>query len=251
MSLDKYKLTEEQKVEFLKKETIVLNDAEKLNEYQNFVSSQKNSFLLLMNYINKLLIQYKKQGDLSYFVELRARIKTPESALTNDKEKALDDIFGMEIICATEEEIDFCVKQLSNFMNTFKSKEHNKPNGYKAKHYYLFMQDDKQELLYNNATNLSIEPMPLVEFQFKTIDVAIKAFNGSADHSVYKKVDKKQIQKSFDKNELKVGFNLPFMWVSSIDINKPEMKLLSADETAKVLYPFIDVTSREKTTKTK
>ena len=244
MNLDEYKLTEEQKLAFSQKELTILNDAQRLNEYQNFVSSQKTSFLDLMNYINNLLIKHKQQGDLSSFVEFRARIKAADSAISNDSSKTLDDVFGMELICATEDEINFLVDKLTSFMKISRTKEHNKKNGYKAKHYYLYLDPELNNLITSNLQET--EYMPLVEFQFKTIEVAIKASNGSAAHSDYKPVDKNAIQQAFDNHFLKVGFNLPFMWVSSSDINNCEMKLLSADETAKVLYPFINTTTREK-----
>ena len=254
MNLDEYKLTDEQKIAFLQKETTVLNDAQRLNEYQNFISCQKNGFLALMNYINTLLTDYKKHGDISSFVEFRARIKAADSAIANDSNKALDDIFGMELICATEDEINFLVEKLTDFMIVSRSKQHNKDNGYKAKHYYLYLNPNKHTLLENPnsiTANIVEELVPMVEFQLKTIEVAIKASNGSAAHSDYKKTDKKQIQQAFDNSDLRVGFNLPFMWVSSSNIDNSEMKLLSADETAKVLYPFIDMTSREKHSKSR
>ena len=135
-------------------------------------------------------------------------------------------------------------------MITCRSKEHNKPNGYKAKHYYSYLDPKKHDLLACSNLNIHIiedtHLMPVVEIQLKTIEVAIKAINGSASHSDYKNTDREKIQKDFDEHSLKVGFNLPFMWISSSDMDNPKMKLLSADETAKVLYPFIDMTSREK-----
>ena len=249
MDLNKYKLTEEQKIEFMQKETTVLNDAQRLNEYQNFISCQKNAFLALMNYINTLLTNYKKHGDISSFVEFRARIKAADSAIANDLNKALDDVFGMELICATEDEINFLIEKLTDFMIVTRSKEHNKDNGYKAQHYYLYLDPNKHNLLEGSnsiITNYQEELIPMIEFQLKTIEVAIKASNGSAAHSDYKKTDKEQIQQAFDNSDLRVGFNLPFMWVSSSNLDNTEMKLLSADETAKVLYPFIDMTGREK-----
>ena len=252
MDLDEYKLTDEQKMKFLQKETTILNDAQRLNEYQNFISCQKNGFLALMNYINTSLTTYKKQGDISSFVEFRARIKAADSAIANDSNKTLDDVFGMELICATEDEINFLVEKLTDFMIVSRSKEHDKDNGYKAQHYYLYLDPAKHNLLQNPNSiiaNIEEELIPMVEFQLKTIEVAIKASNGSAAHSDYKNTDKEQIQQSFDNYDLRVGFNLPLMWISSSDIDNSEMKLLSADETAKVLYPFIDMTNREKQAK--
>lgn len=246
----------------------------KQKNYENFITSQKPGFLKLMNYINKLLYHYKISGDISEFVQFRARIKAPSSAFKNDNKKALDDVFGMELICATQEEIDFLVNQFlvnqnaneyiekntqstdknSNFLKILRYKFHDKDNGYKAQHYSLCLDYKKLNLLYSDH-ELPKDPekleellskIPLVEFQFKTIEVATKSSIGSAAHSTYKNVNPKEIQADFNNFKLQRGNTLPYMWVSSNSANKPFMKELNDDEVAKKLYPFLNI-DRQKT----
>ena len=55
--------------------------------YYNFVSDQREGFVRIMLHINKLINQLKDNGNISEYVELRARIKAPMSAIRNDRKK--------------------------------------------------------------------------------------------------------------------------------------------------------------------
>jgi len=239
-----YKLSEEEKAKFLEKETQILSNAEKYDYYEDYISTQKKPFLDFMNYLNNWINQQKAEGLISDYVELRARIKAPSSALKNDSDKALDDAFGMELICATDQEIKYLLNELSNFMyNSTKSKSYNKKNGYKAEHRYLTLKQECYNLLYPNMDNdsqdLLSSQVPLIEFQLKTIEIDIIANLGSADHTAYKGSSRDDIQELYNKGELKVGQNLPRMWCSE----NGTMKLLSDERTAKKLYPFLNITN--------
>jgi len=240
---DIYKLSDEERIKFLKKESFIISNAEKFDYYEDYISTQKKPFLDFMYYLNDFINNLKTHGEISDYVEFRARIKAPSSAIFNDGKKALDDCFGMELICATEDEIDYLLDKFYQFMIVTKSKDHNKDNGYKAKHRYLTLKPDCYNLIYpdyeNNSEELLQLQIPLIDFQLKTIEVAIKSDIGSASHTLYKGESKEKIQNLYNSGSLIVGQNLPRMWCC-ID---GKMKLLSDEQTAKKLYPFLDVSS--------
>lgn len=242
MELELYKLSEEEKKKFLKKETEILSNAKRFDQYEDYIAMQKQPFMDLMYYLNDFINNLKSHGNISNYVEFRARIKAPSNAIENDTKKALDDSFGMELICATEDEIKYLINSLYEMMDVIKEKQHNKSNGYKANHFYSFLKESKLDLLYPNMSKKAKEELklklPLIEFQLKTIEVDIKANNGSADHSVYKNANPEEIQKMYNEGKLIVGRNLPRMWCS---VNG-KMELLSDMQTAKKIYPFLDTT---------
>lgn len=221
------------------KQEHIINDSKKLELYQDFVSMQKDAFKSIMYYFNDMLTELKQKGKISDFVEFRARIKAPESALTNDEKKTLDDVFAMEFIGATEKEVDFLLSEVNKKTITTRKKNHDKPNGYKAKH-RVFGLNSQTESEISEKFGVDSNSFPLFECQFKTIAVAIEANTGTAKHINYKNIDPKLIQKKYNNNEFRIGYNIPQMWVSK----NSQMIKLSSDETLKKLYPFLDLTKK-------
>ena len=226
--------------EILNKQEYVVNDSEHFELYENFVYSQRDAFKALMYYFNDMLSNLKEKGEISEFTEFRARIKAPESALHNDPKKALDDIFAMEFIGATEKEVDFILKKVTEKSIVTREKNHDKPNGYKAKHRVFNIKPEVSQEI-SEKFNVDKNTFPLFECQFKTIAVAIEANTGTAAHINYKGIDPKAIQKKYDRNEFILGYNIPQMWVSRGN----QMVKLSSDETLKKLYPFLDLTKKK------
>ncbi len=226
--------------EILNKQEYFANDSKSLELYHNFVYSQKNEFKALMYYFNDMLSTLKEKGEISEFTEFRARIKAPQSALHNDPKKALDDVFAMEFIGATEKEVDYILKKISDKSIVTREKNHNKSNGYKAKHRVFNIKKEVAEEIAQKF-NVNENNFPLFECQFKTIAVAIEANTGTAAHINYKGLDPKIIQKKYDRNEFILGYNIPQMWVSKDN----KMVELSSDETLKKLYPFLDLTKKK------
>ena len=92
-----------------------------------------------MDYVYTTVDNLKQKAKISPFIEIRARIKDIQSAFSNfEKNKMLDDIFGIEIICANEYEISVIKTELEKALRSPKSRSkfYNKPNGYKAWHEY-------------------------------------------------------------------------------------------------------------------
>lgn len=226
-------LSEKEKAEFESKAETVINDNLKLMIYNEYVEEQRKGFIAVMNFVNSKINNLIDEGRVSEFIQIRARIKSVASTLLNDSNKALDDIFGIEIITATEEEYDTIIRNLIPYMHKTKSKNHDKPNGYKAKHKYWTFKKDKMEYLegdFEYERNI-----PMVEFQFKTSEVQVKANIGSANHEDYKGEKREYIQKKYDEGGFGI-FNTPFMWASE----DRKMRLLSKEETLKKIYPFLN-----------
>lgn len=225
----------------LEKQEYYINDATYLELYDDYIAHQKEPFKAIMYYFNDMLAELKEIGKISDFTEFRARIKAPQSALYNDSKKVLDDVFAMEFIGATEKEVDFLLSTISKTAITTRKKDHNKPNGYKAKHRVFSI---KEETAKEIAEKFGIEDstfFPLIECQFKTIAVSIEANTGTASHINYKNIDPKSIQRKYDKGEFRLGYDIPQMWVSK----DGEMKKLSSDETLKKLYPFLNISKKK------
>lgn len=235
-----FKVSDSVAKNILDKQEYYANDSEYLELYQNFVYSQRNEFKALMYYFNDMLSHLKEKGEISEFTEFRARIKAPKSALDNDPKKALDDVFAMEFIGATEKEVDYILKKVAEKSIVTREKNHDKPNGYKAKHRVFNIKPEVAQKI-SEKFNVDKNAFPLFECQFKTIAVAIEANTGTAAHINYKGIDPKVIQKKYERDEFKLGYNIPQMWVSK----GKEMIKLSSDETLKKLYPFLDLTKKK------
>ena len=207
-----------------------VSESQKFDLYNNYVYSQREGFERIINIINDMVNELKENGEISDFFEIRARIKAPKSAIRNDDQKALDDVFGMEIISATEDELEKIIDEIFKFMTPIKEKNHNKPNGYKAFHKLLnFKFHDSEK--FKNIT------IPLIEIQFKTMEVAVKSSGGTADHTLYKGHNKEEIQAKYDNGEFNIYTNIPRMWVS----RNGKLVMLSPEETLKKMYPFLKV----------
>ena len=312
------------------------NDTERADIYQKYVNMQKDHFLAFINYVNNILAVLKYSGSIvSGYTRFSARIKSTESALNNDKKegKALNDVFGLEIDFATEEEKAFVLELLRDSLTETKSKVHNKDNGYVASHvsgyptrgadiiqaferitstvytaegmynsevskfspedkakledpetdrgireYFEMLSSALNEIISNiNAispkhlkiikTNLKIAEQeykkqeklkstkgdqekspdlgafPIIECKFLTIDKAINANLGAANHGDYKGEDLAIVQKEYDREGGIPLSRIPTMYYSTVELDRNgvpvEPKLLSSDETLKVLYPSL------------
>lgn len=239
--MNSWELSEEEEKNFRAKSEALVNEKMRLLLYNEYIVNQRKGFVAVMDFINDRIQDLIDQGKISDFIEIRARIKSAESALKNDDTKALDDIFGMEIITATEEEYDKIIKNLTPYMIKTKSKNHNKPNGYKAKHRYWTFKKEKMQHL-EEPLNYEND-IPMIEIQFKTAEVQISCNIGSANHEDYKGQKREDIQEKYDKGEFNV-FNTPFMWVSEKENQKIKMRLLTEEETLKKIYPFLNIKSK-------
>lgn len=99
-----------------------------------------------------------------------------------------------------------------------------------------------QENLKSAGIDLDLAPdiIPMVEWQFKTIQVAIDANLGGASHQTYKNETTESVQKKYTDMINMFGTiplsQVPTMWISKLDGQNPRQ--LSTMETIKKLYPF-------------
>lgn len=219
-----------------------LTDRQARRTYEQFVNRQEEQFLIFINYLNKHINELREDGLISPFLEFRARIKATNSALKNYKEKALDDVFGIEFICATSNEIKVLQKDLEKILNVHKEKRHDKKNGYKAIHNSCSMKNDVIDQLNNVLESQGKEKrlneeFPMVEVQYKTIEVFYEANYGTASHEKYKGVIVSQLQQLYDEGMLTVGEYIPYMWIS--DPSNDDMRELSTEEVLKKTYPSL------------
>lgn len=88
-----------------------------------------------MEAINHTITELEADGMIGK-TELKSRVKSINSALGNTDEKALDDIFGFEIVTQNERDKEILMLIIHNlFVEKYiRQKNHNKSNGYFAHH---------------------------------------------------------------------------------------------------------------------
>ncbi|MGN1270799.1 MAG: hypothetical protein ACI4UX_02255 [Clostridia bacterium] len=241
--------------------------------YKSFISDLGEGFLEVVEKYNECL-EIAKRNEIIEDVKLKARIKDFSSARLNTDKKILDDIFGIELVTATEEGKEFLM--LFNYLafKIIKEQKHRKRiTKYIAYHCIgdLLLKQDKTEnlgekiksIIMNAETkeykrskkdkdfdeNQDVETvyvfpslqqqigedkrfeemlitltkmldciaetrtdidLPLIEFQFKTAEVAENAIMGPASHSTYKNTDKKNIENKLVDGKLIRGINSPW-----------------------------------------
>lgn len=298
------------------------NDQQKAELYESFRNEQKGQFLLYINYINEMLCILKDYRIVSDFTKFNARIKAPESAINNDNgDKALDDVFGMEVDFATPGEKFFVSELIKGTLNTVQEKIHKKDNGYEAYHvmgypvsknvivqtfenllnrkidpkeefdrfyeglseknrqitdaekekkmkyfdefkdsfepyssyiktrmnerYFSQLKEDLQiaeEVYLQKQKEAGInENIPFIEFQSKTIQVAIEANIGEARHDKYKGLTSEEMQEVYDNSNGKIPLSqVPTMYTSDLkrddDGEIIPMKMRSSTKTLETLY---------------
>lgn len=234
-----WELTPEQKESLEKR-----NPMQELYEYNKYVMQQEEEFVKVMNFVNSIINDLIEDREISEFAEIRARIKSQKSVLANDPVKAVDDVFGMEIITPTEQEYKRVIEELKEWMTVQKEKHHNKKNGYKATH--LAMTFKKEHIKVLGIEEDKYEEIPMIEFQFKTIETMIRSSRGEAIHSKYKGESLEEIQRKYDAGEYREGsngvFELPSMWKS----HRGKMILLDTEETLQTMHPFLKTKKRQK-----
>ena len=216
-----------------------LTEREARQTYERFVLEQQEKFVLCINYLNQYVNELRKQGFISPFLQFYARIKATNSALKNYEKKALDDIFGIEFICATEKEIEILQQALEPILKVHKVKQHNKTNGYKAIHTSCSIKEGAREKIISKTEQEEIEKdkFPVMEVQYKTIDVYYEAVYGTASHEKYKDTKIPQLQALYDNDSLTVGEYIPYMWIS--DNNNDDMREMTTEEVLKKMYPSL------------
>lgn len=217
-----------------------LTEREARQTYEKYVLEQQEQFVLFINYLNQYINSLREQGIISPFLKFYARVKATNSALKNYEKKALDDIFGIEFICATDEEIKILQEKLEPLLKSHKIKIHNKENGYKAIHHSCSIKQEIRDELtkkMENKSKVKQETFPVIEVQYKTIGVYYEAVYGKASHEKYKDTKLPQLQLLYDNDCLTVGEYIPYMWISNADTDN--VRELSTEEVLRKMYPSL------------
>lgn len=101
--------------------------------YKGFISDFGGGFLEIAENYNQC-IQIAKMSELIGDVRLKARIKDFSSSNENSNKKELDDVFGIELVTATEFEKEILMLFNHLIFDINKDKKYNKKNGYVAYH---------------------------------------------------------------------------------------------------------------------
>lgn len=242
---------EDLKVNLYKEQGEKLTEEQAKRLYEEYVAKQEKQFVVFINYLNQYIKKVKKESDILANIQIRARIKTVGSAMKNYKIKALNDVFGVEIVCKNEEDLEKVQDRVEEILNVTKIKIHNKSNGYKAIHHSCIMKKELINVLNNILNEKGIKTVnddlyPLIEVQYKTSSVYGEANVGKANHQIYKKIEENQVKKIeqlYQKKQLKVGDNIPYMWIS--DLNDNEMKKMTTEEILKSMYPSIQLVDKK------
>lgn len=240
-----WELTQEQK-EKLKHR----NQMQDLYEYNKYVMQQEEEFVKVMNFVNSIINDLIEEREITAYTQVRARIKSQKSVLQNDSIKLVDDVFGMEIVTATEQEYNKIIEELKDWMTISpyrKPNNLNKQNGYKATHINMTLKKEHIDTV--GIQEDKYEEIPMIEFQFKTIAVMINASIGAAAHTIYKGENMEEIQRKYDAGEYETGkigiFELPTMWKSE----KGKMRLLDTEEVLETMYPYLKLKPKVKNMK--
>ena len=231
--LQDYKITDSEKAA-IDSVTQKINN-EKL--YFEFVKFQEEGFKQVLEFINSTIFRLKEDYFISSKTTITARIKDLDSAMKNyNCNKMLDDIFGIEIVCNNDEELNWIKSTIEKIMISTKSKNFNKENGYKAQH-ESYYPDSKSEAA--KRWKMCSDNVPIVELQFKTQDVA---YTETASHHCYKERDQENVAEILKNNVLEIGRHLPKMWMSTDGF----IRELKYEEIIQKIYPFIDLETIKK-----
>ena len=200
--------------------------------YKEYINQQKKYFIQIMHYVDRIINEMVDNGEISLYGEIRARIKSVNSALKNDEFKAVDDAFGIEIITATEFEYTKIIESLKEIMTVQKDKEHNKDNGYKARH--MTMTLNKENLFALDIPEANYEYVPMIEYQFKTFQTLLEIEYGRAGHGKYKNEDEEEMQRKYD-NNMYSNEEIAETWVSI----GGKMVKLSKEEAFLRNHPYV------------
>ncbi len=179
---------------------------------------------------------------ISPFLKFYARVKSTNSALENHDKKALDDVFGIEFICATDREIQILQEEIDKLLKVRRIKSHNKDNGYRAVHHSCIINEDTRDAINNMSMRQygvkeDKESFPVVEIQYKTIEVYYEAVYGKASHEKYKDAELSKIQALYDAGKLEVGEDIPDTWIFNPEGDR--VKKMSTEEVLKKMYPSL------------
>ena len=122
--------------------------------YIEYVNSQGENFLNYLEMLNEC-IKIAEMYELIGPVEIKARIKDFDSSNRNTEKKALDDVFGIEVIPTTERDKEWIMLLTELIFKIEKSIGFNKTdNGYKAYNQMLELKSKEDDFNFDNIKTI-------------------------------------------------------------------------------------------------
>lgn len=225
-----------------KRELSLQEVTELRRKYENEIEEKKGGFELIARIIGYTIYKMKMEGLLEQDVEVWGRLKSFKSAYENYQKKAIDDCFGIRIIAQNDSDLEKVRKQIEKLFIVDQTKDHRKKSAskYNAIHEMVHL-----DSAFISAHNMKEELTPAVEIQYWNNELETMCETGEISYSKYKHKDMKRIQEMYDENPFDVYRNLPTYY----EIRGNRIKMLSAEETLKKLYPdLVMYESRERRT---
>lgn len=107
-----------------------------IDTYRKYISEALPGFISFMELINSAITTLEDNLVMSN-IGFKARIKDTTSSVSNTERKVLDDIFGFELIAPNETDKEILMLLIHKIFDDeicFRTKNHDKSNGYKAHH---------------------------------------------------------------------------------------------------------------------
>ena len=108
------------------RDTEIQDNLRSIALYHQYIAKMLPKFLSKLETINSIIKRLQKNGKVSQYVSLNARIKSQFSAQTKSSQKAkINDVLGIEIIAATEKELNTILNSLDMFFTIVDEDEYN------------------------------------------------------------------------------------------------------------------------------
>ncbi len=117
---------------------------EQVDAYIEYISRQGENFVEFVKTLNDC-INIAEKYELIGEVGIKARIKDFDSSRRNTDNKALDDVFGIELIPKTERDKEWIMLLTQLTFNIGKNKAFDKPNGYKAYNQMISLKESEDD----------------------------------------------------------------------------------------------------------
>lgn len=140
--------------EDIKCEPQITEEEEKVLGYIQYVDSQGENFLKFLQLLNEC-IQIAETYELIGSVNIKARIKDYDSSNRNTEKKALDDVFGVEVIPTTERDKEWIMLLTELVFRIERSQGFDKKdNGYKAYNQMLELRSKGEQYDFDNIRQI-------------------------------------------------------------------------------------------------
>lgn len=221
--------------------------------YNSLVETKMGDFQEAKQYLVEILEELLEQGKIGYGVVILSRIKSPDSVVTNWRQKRnLNDIFGTTILTTTEEEVEEirnAIRKKPKY-NISARKRKNEKRGYEAIHFLFHVGESEHKTL--------IECHMQTHEAYKNVYTHIfykvsRKINRSLTPEEEQEIARK-VQEMYD-NEKLAGMQLsggkksklPQMWVTSFNKDgKMEEQKLDESLTLTIMYPFLDISKKRR-----